>query len=672
MSDYTNDSSMGTMRFADVPLMQPTVSGAHPFKNKANHDSLLSYLKQRLIRGKERRDEELNRWVDIDKGVAGWMRLDEEDQKRATAKKRTGRPQATAMNLPLAYIHLDDMMTYFAQTFAPSRGMFYNTGSPNDVSPASQIVTIMNNHAIYAGYFRETLQGLYSTLKYNRGGFQVFWAKDEGPAIVSDATTGGNPTLKTEIKWQGNRLEAIDIYNFLADPHVHPTKLHCDGEFAAIAKMRSHYWLQNKCATGVYFNCDDALKGDNGIAECVYYRSPPNEAKMDTANKSGTDWKAILSEYSTSGIAKGFELVEMYIKLNPTEFGLVPKKGTNERSRFETWRFTVLNNKWIIDATYMNNIHGYLPFFQGVLNDDLMGTSQKSTAEILTPLQEFASFLMNTHLAGTRKNIWGLTVYDPTMVDLSSIPTGEVSAKVAMKPESYGRDIRTGIWENTKTVDTKQTLQDLSAVMDIINQFFPTQSLPSQIANIDRAVDSQVAAVQQGANRRQQKAARLLDDTMFRNMRAAMYYNLIQYQPDDVDVQDFYTGKPVTIDLSQLRGTDLPFIIGQGLKALDRQAAASALQQIIFALIQAPQAAQGFDLVGLIDYWTSMIDIDVDMNTFRVQPAAPAADPNDPNAQAGAAAPAAAAQTGIQPATAPSKLTAPIYGGNGNAGPGPQ
>jgi hypothetical protein len=45
--------------------------------------------------------------------------------------------------------------------------------------------------------------------------------------------------------------------------------------------------------------------------------------------------------------------------------------------------------------------------------------------------------------------------------------------------------------------------------MGLVNQFFPTQSLPSQIASIDRAVDSQVAAVQQGANRRQQKAARL-------------------------------------------------------------------------------------------------------------------------------------------------------------------
>jgi hypothetical protein len=257
--------------------------------------------------------------------------------------------------------------------------------------------------------------------------------------------------------------------------------------------------------------------------------------------------------------------------------------------------------------------------------------------------------------------VWGLTVYDSSVVDLKQIPAGEVNAKVPMKPAGHGKDIRNAIHTFNANLDTKQTMGDLESVMGIINQFFPTQSLPSQIASIDRAVDSQVAAVQQGANRRQQKAAKLLDDTVFRNVRFALYYNIIQYQPDEQDVTDFFTGKSVKINLQALRNTNLPFIIGQGLKALDRQAAASALQQIIFALIQAPQAAQEIDLLGLIDYWTSMIDIDMDMKKFyrqQVQQAVEGAAPES----AAAADPAAAAATGIQPATNPASVTAPIYG----------
>jgi hypothetical protein len=188
--------------------------------------------------------------------------------------------------------------------------------------------------------------------------------------------------------------------------------------------------------------------------------------------------------------------------------------------------------------------------------------------------------------------------------------------------------------------------------MDIVNQFFPTQALPSQIASIDRAVSNQVAAVQHGANRRQQKTGRLLDDSLFRPMRFAMYYNILQYQPDGEELTDFYTGKQVKMDLASMRDTNLPFIIGQGLKAIDRMMSAQMMQQVIFALIQAPQAAQGIDLLAMIDYWTSMIDIEMDMKQFRLAP--PAAVPGTDPAAAGG-------EAGIQPATAPEAVTEPIY-----------
>jgi hypothetical protein len=652
------------MTHCKVPLQKPTVHAKHPFVNADNHAKLLAYIKERLILGKLNRDNKIPRLVQIDKNVAGWMKMSQEDKERLRDKAKDGSPQATLMNLPLSFVHIDDMMTYFAQTFSPNRGMFYHTGKPDEVQEAGQIVTLMNNHAIYAGYFREVLLGIYAMLKYNEGGFGVAWNREQGPKLIRDATTQTD-TLDMQLRWQGNRLAAIDNYNHLCDPSVHPTKLHCDGEFTAQAKLRSFYWLQNKANQGVYFNCEEALNGFNGLNQTVYYRSPPKEAMFTQATANASDpgyWVNVLSGVEGYAAASGFELVEIHIRLNPTEFGLIQgnKAAQDAHNRYEIWRFTVLNDTWIIDATYMNNIHGYLPAFMGLINDDLMESAQKSVAEILQPLQDFASFLLNVHVAATRSSIWGLTAYDPSVINLKSIPKGEVNATIPMNPTGYGKDINKSIWKDRGTLETKQTLQDLDAVMKIIDQFFPTQSLPSQIANIDRAVTSQVAAVQQGANRRQQKAARLLDDTVFRNVRFAMYYNILQYQPDSSEVTDFYTGKPVKIDLASLRNTDLPFIIGQGLKAIDRQAAAQMLQQVIFALIQAPQAAQDIDLLGLIDYWTSMIDIDVDMKQFEKQlaPTNPDGTPAEPGAEA--------APTGnaIQPATNPQNVTAPIYGGN--------
>lgn len=652
---YNENNSDGmTMKHCKVPLAPTTVHLTHPFRHPQNHEKLLKYLQSRLRIGKQARDSELPRFVRIDQNVAGWMKLSDEDKKRDRKKAEDGSPQAVMVNLPLAYVHIDDMMTYFAQTFAPTRGMFYHTGKPGETQEASQIVTLMNNHAVYSGYYREVLLGILGVLKYNRGGYHVFWSQESGPKLARQ--DDGTDRMDMQLRWQGNRLEAIDMYNLLVDPTVHPTKLHQDGEFAAQAKMRSHYWLQNKASQGVYFNCEAALREYDGLSECIYYRSPPREAQLDNdeSGGSGSNWVSVLSEVPVYANQNGFELTEISIRLNPTEFGLL--QGANiankSRDRYEIWRFTLLNNKYVIDATYLNNIHGYLPFFLGLLNDDLMSTATKGVAEILQPLQDFASFLINTHIHSTRSSIWGLTGYDPSIIDLKKIPKGEVNATIPCEPAGYGKNINDAIWTKNSNLDTKQTLGDLGGVMDMINQFFPTQSLPSQIASIDRAVDSQVAAVQQGANRRQQKAARLLDDSLFRNVRFAMYYNIIQYQPDESEVTDFYTGKPITVDLSKLRNTDLPFIIGQGLKAIDRQAAAQSLQQIIFALIQAPQAAQGVDLLGLIDYWTTMIDIDIDMTKFKV--AAPVTPDGAPQVDA--------AGNSIQPATDPQNVTAPIHG----------
>lgn len=654
-TDSDASGGVGTqMDYPILPLPKPQVGASHPFKNEKNHQKLLEYIQQRLMVGKVQRDGEVDRLVAVDKAVAGWMKLDDGDKERANKQNRTGTPAATKLNLPLTYVHIDDMMTYFAATFAPTRGMFYHTGKQDETTDSTQIITIMNNHAIYAGYYREVLLGILSLLKYNSGGFYTGWQRDHGPKLVRDESN--EDKLESELKWEGNKLEALDKYNFLCDPSVHPNKLYCDGEFGARVKMVSHYWLQSRAVRGSYYNCEEALTQGPSSSSRVYYRSPPREAQFESNASNGTDWVSVLGQVDTSGVSNGYEHVEIFMRLNPVDFGLIDGTAAqkNSRRRYETWRFTLINNEFIVDATYMNNIHGFLPFFMGVINDDVMGSAQKSTAEILAPLQNFASFLINTHITSSRKNMWGLTIYDPSVIDLKEIPEGEVAARIAMKPSGYGKNVNEAVWQPTsRNLDTSQTMQDLGGVIEIINQFFPTQSLPGQIASIDRAVTSQVAAVQQGVNRRQQKSARLIDDSIFRPLRFAMYYNIIQYQPDESEVTDYYTGKPVQINLNSLRNTDLPFIIGQGLKSVDRQTSASELQKVIFALIQAPQSAQGIDLLGMIDYWTSMLDVDIDMKQFRLAPPAP---------EGGAPAVDPATGAPIQPATNPAAVTTPIYG----------
>src|SRR3546814_3778133 len=102
---------------------------------------------------------------------------------------------------------------------------------------------------------------------------------------------------------------------------------------------------------------------------------------------------------------------------------------------------------------------------------------------------------------------------------------------------------------------------------------------------------------------------------MMRPMRAGMYFNIVQDQEDAVEVPTFY-GPPVPIDLSQLRDTNLSTVIGQGLMAIDRQYVMQLVQQIVFALIQNPRAAEQVDILGLLDYWVAMMDVELRLQQF--------------------------------------------------------
>src|SRR3546814_19485588 len=75
------------------------------------------------------------------------------------------------------------------------------------------------------------------------------------------------------------------MYNTVWDPTVHPVNLHKDGEFAARISRRSTYWLQQRCLSGLYFNCEDILKNNEGnwmnqSSVAKYYINTPYEASL--------------------------------------------------------------------------------------------------------------------------------------------------------------------------------------------------------------------------------------------------------------------------------------------------------------------------------------------------------------------------------------------------------
>jgi hypothetical protein len=163
-------------------------------------------------------------------------------------------------------------------------------------------------------------------------------------------------------------------------------------------------------------------------------------------------------------------------------------------------------------------------------------------------------------------------------------------------------------------LDTRDNIADAASFMEFMKQFFPNQSLPAQIAGMDRAVSSQVSAVLQGAMRKMHMLGRLVDSDVMLPSRQAQYRNIARFDPDKAA-------------FASITEEDVAALLSSGIGQINRQAAAEQVREVIFALIQNPDSSARFDLPGLFAYWSVLLDTGTNLGAFVLPQQAAAAPP---------------------------------------------
>lgn len=613
------------------------ITGQDDEEIQENHDRLLSYLLGRIDDAKAGRQDRVTRFAKTDKTVSTWQRLTEEDAQRKNKQENTGQAQAIAMNIPLAHTHLDDMVALFANIYSPSNGSFFQAPSTNAESreASTALIDKLNGDAKFSQFYTEICKMMRSILKYNVAGFHLMWSQDELEV---------NP----EDKDGKNNIESLDMYNTWWDPSIKdPSRVAKEAEWGAMAMVKNRRYCISRNKRGFFTGVGAVInknRSTNGMT-ASYYRDPPASAGInwenDSSSKGGMDWKAYGASLVSDGAVptEGYEIIKMYCWLNPNDFGLEFEGDTTDDDDYVLWQFWILDGKRIVrlqpaykaTADAESGADQEIPMYMGNILLDDMGDSQRSIAELLAPFQSYGSFLINADVAGTRSSIWGLKGYDPSMFDIDGLNASN-GIVGWLKSKIPGRDVRAGLMRLDGDVDTSRTMEKLSALLNLMREFFPSQALPNQIAGMDRAVQSQVAAVLQGVNRRLHMLVRVLDDSILGPLFYACWKNIAENQ------QGSYTG---------LTDPVVRQILGSGLKQLDREAAEQAIRQLLFAIIQNPQSAQGYDIPALMGYWGQLLNSSINLSDFKaqqpVQPGTPPAGtpaqvPPDPNAAAAGAA----------------------------------
>lgn len=586
--------------------------------SEKQHTELLTYLHKRLDCANLDRGSLLSRIARIDMELAGYLSNDHqttEDQKREERLERGESIELPPQKLPMANSQIDDMVAYIMKVFASDSTLYNAIAELDKQEVANTFAKLMNDQAKYFKHFTSIKKIVKDFLKYNFAGGLVEWQDIRGSRLANQQDGTGAQIEEDQLLMQGNALKHIDMYNFLWDTSVSLDELAEKGEFCAIVELETDFrvrkWAADKKVFGIEEerDCPDTSQG----IKSKYYTKPPtirngNYTKdgVETGNAGWDTWLTGTKDITH----RAYEVITIYIWLNGKKYGL------STMDKMGLWQFIILNNSKIIRAVQMNNVHSRLPVATGILNNDSLELEQKSYAEMLIPLQNLMSHQFNTFVLSNRKKlVGGLTIYDSTRIklgDLKSPINGMVAATLSATDSGVAQYIK----QLADTPDTKNFMQDIENIRQLAQNIIPT-SQTQNMAGLDRSTMYQAAATIQEGNRKLWVLAVLFEEVIMFDLRFLQMQNIFQYQLP-VEILD-NEGAKTEVSPSQFRDAKLEFTIANGIKGVDQLIIHETIKEVIQLAIQAGGVQQGVDVLGLLNYYTSMIGDKFDLQQFRIK-----------------------------------------------------
>lgn len=577
------------------------------------HDALLKHCIERLDWAKGIRDKRILRFEAIDKEVAGFQILSEEDKKRKDDMLKGFGPKPFDVNLPMTKTQLDEAITFLMTVFFPEEGAYQAVAPEDEQAVAKGLSTLMNKHASDFGHYLNVSKFLYDGLKYNLGLAATEWRIVYGSQITNN--TAKIAEIQTEkVVNSGNEIYYLDPYNTFLDPSVPPVEIAERGEFFGYVEAISTFRAKRMKMNGEIFNVDHLSFDATDQIEMEYYKPKPDIAgDAVTHGAQAINWDVWLSPEGTHGSTTigAYEFLHLYIHIPEKEYGL----STDEQ--YGIWRLTIVNGDKIVDAVKQTNAHGKLPCNAVRPWDDNFDDQTQSFAEMLLPFQRFSSFQMNVHQHAARKALYGILIYNKRMFpELQNADVDLTSCKIGFDSAQELEDIRKHFLQLNDTPDTQNTLRDITDMDALMQKVLPTELL-KQVTDLQRATKYQAAAAVQGANRRNLKIANICEAQAFYKQRAMQMYNILQFQ-EEIDIFS-PEGELIKISPSEFRDTKLEFVIGAGLRGLDKLTLIETMKEILNAVLQSQHASANIDVVALINYITTLIGDYTDFTQFRFE-----------------------------------------------------
>lgn len=447
-------------------------------------------------------------WQRIDWTLTSYVPLDKKEIESLSRDSR----KPVSIVFPISFENKETLLTYLVIAFLDNPILKYEgAGAGADREAKAILMERTVSLQMRRGKAGIALHTAYSdALSYGFGAIHVMYGrktatrtntvdvleKSELPGIGDVISRTEGETEEVTI-FEGNQLEALDVYKVLPDPDV---PIH------EVRKMEMFGWIQRTSLSSLL----GEEKSNDHIFNALYLRGLGNDltSKIYPSTTDGRSDRYGGKAEKEGTLNKTVDVLWMYIKIIPKEWKL------GESDYPELWLFGIAGDRVLISAQKMELDHGMIPVAVMAPHSDGHAVSPVSSMEVIYGLQGVADFFFNTRALNVKKSLNDMFIIDPEAVNIKSLVNKGAGRMIYLKKSMWGENKIDSVIRQFPVADVTQNLPtDVN---------FARDSARSGIGAVDalmgvrrrggeRVSATEAQATQQSALSRMERMARLID-----------------------------------------------------------------------------------------------------------------------------------------------------------------
>jgi len=528
-----------------------------------------------------------DQWDANDKTIRGIRTPDQADAK---AQQR-GEP--TKLVLPFTYAQAQTFIAFMMSLFN-QRSNFYEIEDAGHDGPDPELDAesclardLRRNCFMRVQYqcYLDLCRSSFCVVKHMwdeetmEGAFAGTPPEEEQPLLFGGTVPAPTPIESTRFVRQGNKVVAVSPYHFYPDIRL-PLCRFQEGEFCASEDEFSIVRLKQMQKDGALVNVDKVQP--LGLEAM-------NTRRLNYLNASNADnFKTMMNTSQGGGMAV---VTESQVWIVPKDFkdqyGKSPL-GDSDDPQLYVIRYA--NDQTILSAELMNYTHNKFTYDVGEYSADQMRVINESLAEMISQLQDHATWFMNSRVDNVRKVIGDKLVVDPAGIEMKDLQSR--NPVIRLKSGVARTGVETWIKQLQLQDVTQKHIDDIEKIWGFIQTTTGINDNALGQFSPGRRSASEARVVTAGATSRLKTCATVLWDTLFSPLGQKLLFN---YQNLELEEFKRIVGDEATQDrldaMKKAIGDGMPLEFFDGTAPSEKGYIAQSLQELFLGMLENPQSA---------------------------------------------------------------------------------